>query len=97
MLEQWYMDELNPSLNILKTAMSSLGHIQSPETRMKLMLSNSNRIEVQVTDITRDKVDVYQSLRAAARALKTSINSIRYVLTRGTIFRGRLKIIKLNN
>ena len=96
MLEQWFFDELKPSLNILTVAGSSLGYQHRAESKNKMRVNHHNRIEVQVTDILRDSVDVYLSLREAAVALKTSTYGIRYTLKHGTIFRGRYKIIKLN-
>ena len=54
-------------------------------------------IAVQVTDITNGKVDLYFSLKETARALKTSIDAIRYSLNNSTFFRGRYEIIRIDN
>jgi group I intron endonuclease len=42
--EQFYIDTLNPTFNILRTAGSNLGYIPSEETRRKLSEASKNRV-----------------------------------------------------
>lgn len=88
--EQYYLDNLNPVYNILKIAGSRLGSKHSPETLLKFKnrklseaaLANLRKNKAKfghtttVVDTRNNSVKLYGSIRAAARDLGTSHNSL---------------------
>ena len=93
MLEQWFFDELNPSLNILKISMSSLGHKPSAESIAKAVLNNSARRPVILTDLQTMKSQEYFSITEAARAINGNASGLRYALNNSRLYLKRYQIV----
>lgn len=88
--EQYYIDLLRPEYNILSIAGSSIGYRHSEECLAKLKehlskLNSEKSIKVEVKDIETDTTTIYDSIRKAAIALKTTKNSILYQETRKSV------------
>jgi len=81
--EQHYLDQLQPEYNILKKACSSLGFKHSEESLSKIRahlskLNFEKGNKVEVTDIEKNTVIVYDSTRQAAEALNCHHTTIKY-------------------
>jgi len=81
--EQYYLDLLQPEYNVLKVAGSSLGfkHREESLAKVRLQLSKLNfekGIKVEVTNIEKNTIIVYDSIRKAAEALKCDQTTIKY-------------------
>lgn len=80
--EQYYLDLLNPSYNILRVAGSTLGFKHSKETKAKItaiLESNHPRaISVEVFDTETNITTIYPSIRKVSEALDTQISTIEY-------------------
>lgn len=63
-----------PEYNILKTAGRSVGYKHTEQTRDKIQAIHGNKVEV--TDVSTNNKNVYPSIRAAAKAVKCSKNTI---------------------
>jgi len=106
--EQYYMDLLKPTYNILPRAGSSLGRRHSKEAIAKMKASsliknNSAKATtavskpVEVTDTLTSTTTTYPSRLAAEAALKAGNGSLNYVLkTKGKLYRKRYLIKNLS-
>jgi hypothetical protein len=54
----------------------NFGQTLNEETRDKISFSMPSRIKVEVTDLERDIITIYNSIRAAVAALNTDIKTI---------------------
>ena len=77
------LNQLQPEYNILKQAGSSLGFKHSEESLEKIRahlfkLNLEKGHKVEVTDIEKNTVIVYDSIRQAAEALKCDQTTIKY-------------------
>jgi hypothetical protein len=84
--EQFYINNLNPSYNILKIAYSSLGYKHTKEVLVKIKknlthLNKSKRIKVKVTNLETNDPQEYDSLTDACKNLLISKTTIKkYIL-----------------
>jgi hypothetical protein len=98
--EQYYINELNPEYNILKIAGNRLGSKHSDATKIKMSmiaspstLRNMNHLLAtgHVTKVLNKKtscVKLYGSIRAAARDLNTSHNSLLNYINTDKLYNG---------
>nr|YP_009568462.1 GIY-YIG intron encoded protein [Drechslerella brochopaga]QBL02543.1 GIY-YIG intron encoded protein [Drechslerella brochopaga] len=96
--EQYYIDKIKPLYNICTVAGSSLGRITTLETREKLkaawVIKKLNQVgvkQVEVTDINTGNVEVYQSIRQTAIALKTNHTTVRKYINNQQLYLNRYK------
>jgi hypothetical protein len=86
--EQYYFDFLNPEYNILKIAGSSLGYKHSLETRLKFKTRDLGTGHITfVIDKEYNYTKVYISVRAAARDLRTSHQSLLNYINTNKLFK----------
>jgi len=78
--EQYYIDLLKPEYNILKTAGSRSGYVQSKKTRELISKSLRNRLikllPIKVTNIETNTIKRFASNEKAAKYLGTSVNTL---------------------
>jgi len=101
--EQYYMDLIKPEYNILSVAGNRLGYKHSDETKFKMkykasisLPSPSRKINHllatgHITTIVNKKnnsIKLYDSIRAAARGLNTSHNSLLNYINTNKLYRG---------
>lgn len=65
-----------------KIKLTKLGISKSEEHKLNLSLADPNIVGIEVTDLTINKVTIYHSMRAAARALGINMSNINNYLKR---------------
>jgi len=97
--EQYYIDNINPEYNILRKAGNRLGskHSEVAKAKMKFKASISSLRKINhllatghITTVVNKKnntVKLYDSIRAAARDLRTSHNSILNYINTNKLYR----------
>lgn len=95
--EQYYMDQLCPEYNVLKTAYSSLGYKHTVKTLVKIRsnlkrLNLSKSIKVVVTNLENNLSTEYASLTEAAKSLNTNKTTLKEYLLKNSPYKGIYKL-----
>nr|ATI20298.1 GIY-YIG endonuclease [Juglanconis sp.] len=95
--EQYYMDQLCPEYNVLKTAYSSLGYKHSENTLVKIhsnleKLNLSKSVKVVVTNLETNVSTEYISLREAAKSLNTNKTTLKEYIFKNIPYKGIYKL-----
>ena len=75
-----------------KMSKSAMGRIHSEATRKANRISQPNRTEIRVADISNEKVMVFLSIREAAKELQVSVSSIWRNLNKTTLVQNKYLI-----
>lgn len=101
--EQYYLDLLKPTYNILKKAGSSKGYKHSIETlekKMRPFLKVHNakkRLPVELLNIDTGITTNYDSISAAAEILETNEKNIRYTAKHNKLLLKKYKVTIIRN
>lgn len=96
--EQYYLDLLKPTYNILKRANSSKGYKHTVETlvnkmRPFLKLHNAKkRLPVELLNIETNKTTKYESITATAESLQTNEKNVRYAAKHNKLLLKKYKV-----
>jgi len=95
--EQYYMNQISPKYNILKTAYSSLGYKHTEEALKKVQsnlqkLNLSKSIKVKVTNLETNLSVEFVSLREAAKSLNTNKTTLKKYIVQSKLFKDIYKL-----
>ena len=95
--EQYYMENLDPEYNVLKTAYSSLGYKHTEKTLVKIhsnlkKLNLSKSIKVVVTNLENNIYTKYISLTEAAKSLNTNKTTLKEYIFKNIPYKGIYKL-----
>ena len=100
--EIFHWEQQDPALlyNVIKPGAKGLGannkgRIHSEEWNHNNAMARSNRVEIQVTNTSTLKVDVFISIRAAAKGINVSHAAIQYALKHNTLILGIYRIERI--
>jgi hypothetical protein len=88
--EQYYINLLNPSYNILKTAGSRLGFKCSKETLLKFEVRGRTTI---IIDMKNNNIKKFNSIRAAARSINSNHVTLSNYINKNKLYKNTYLII----